>query len=237
MVTGIVRSSTLMREPVVDRANCQLNGHLALDRAIAAIGGLLRSHLRCSDHAARWGGEEFVVALTSTGVGGSPSPRSVIEALELKHATGGKIPVSASLGVAMLEGEESLERLVDRADRAMYTSKGGGRNRVISSSRSRRCGCCSCPGTRATSSSITEYWTMVLPVFKSRSSRMFSYARCAQCRPYLSRAFELRGLVNRLVPLKVMVLSQCGTRCCLEAAADARQARERSLGAWVAMGP
>ncbi len=70
MVTGIVRSSTLMREPVVDRANCQLNGHLALDRAIAAIDGLLRSQLRCSDHAARWGGEEFVVALTSTGAGG-----------------------------------------------------------------------------------------------------------------------------------------------------------------------
>lgn len=229
MVTGIVRSSTLMREPVVDRANCQLNGHLALDRAIAAIGGLLRSHLRCSDHAARWGGEEFVVALTSTGVGGSPSPRSVIEALELKHATGGKIPVSASLGVAMLEGEESLERLVDRADRAMYTSKGGGRNRVISSSRSRRCGCCSCPGTRATSSSITEYWTMVLPVFKSRSSRMFSYARCAQCRPYLSRAFELRGLVNRLVPLKVMGSKrEVNGGCCPNAAPGAASRQQQT---------
>jgi len=110
------------------------HGHLSGDRVIAALGSTLGEQIRRSDHAARWGGEEFGVALLSTSVDGAlvaaERIRAAVEALVLASPAGERIPVTASVGLAMLEGDEPLERLVDRADRAMYASKTGGRNRV-----------------------------------------------------------------------------------------------------------
>jgi diguanylate cyclase (GGDEF)-like protein len=53
-----------------------------------------------------------------------------VERLTVAHE-GTPIPISASLGVAPFRSGESLESLVDRADRAMYRAKVSGRNRVV----------------------------------------------------------------------------------------------------------
>jgi diguanylate cyclase (GGDEF)-like protein len=42
-----------------------------------------------------------------------------------------RVPVTASFGVAQLEPEETVEQVLDRADRAMYGAKNAGRNRVV----------------------------------------------------------------------------------------------------------
>jgi two-component system, cell cycle response regulator len=109
-------------------------GHPVGDRVIAEVGELLRTHLRLSDLAARWGGEEFVVAYTSTDFVGARIAaerlRQTVEGLEIYGDAGDRISVTVSMGLASLHPNEALSSLVDRADRAMYVSKNAGRNRV-----------------------------------------------------------------------------------------------------------
>jgi len=109
-------------------------GHAAGDRVLRALGALLRRHLRVSDLAARWGGEEFVMALTSTDLSGARLAaerlRQSVEEMVVEDDKGERIPVSASIGLAMLHVGETWEKLMTRADHAMYAAKGSGRNRV-----------------------------------------------------------------------------------------------------------
>jgi two-component system cell cycle response regulator len=109
-------------------------GHASGDRVLARLGALLLDHLRKGDIAARWGGEEFVVALTSTDHESAPIAaerlRVAIEELIVTDGNGERIPITASLGVAGWRSSESVDSVVDNADRAMYASKAAGRNRV-----------------------------------------------------------------------------------------------------------
>jgi two-component system, cell cycle response regulator len=109
-------------------------GHAAGDAVLASVAQLLVRTMRSSDVVARWGGEEFVVALPSTPLAGATlvaeRVRAELEAADIRDGNGDRVPVTASFGVAELGGAEQLDSLVDRADRAMYRAKSGGRNRV-----------------------------------------------------------------------------------------------------------
>jgi diguanylate cyclase (GGDEF)-like protein len=111
-----------------------LRGHAGGDRVLTAVGALLQSLLRRSDYAGRWGGEEFVITYTSTDVAGALQAaerlRKAVEDLVVNDEVGERIPVTVSVGLATWHAGESIESLVDRADRAMYASKTAGRNRV-----------------------------------------------------------------------------------------------------------
>jgi two-component system cell cycle response regulator len=108
-------------------------GHSAGDAVLTALGNLLSRQLRTPVVAARWGGEEFVVALPNTDTAGAhvlaERLRAAVAQLPISYE-GRAIAISASIGVAGYERGETLESLVDRADRAMYTAKVSGRNRV-----------------------------------------------------------------------------------------------------------
>jgi two-component system, cell cycle response regulator len=110
-------------------------GHAAGDMVLSAVGTLLNRALRTCDIVARWGGEEFVLVLPSTALEGAEQVaervRELLESANIKDGNGDIIPVTASFGVAMYATGETLEQVVDRADRAMYLAKSGGRNRVI----------------------------------------------------------------------------------------------------------
>ena len=110
------------------------HGHSGGDQVLSALGTLLRNQLRIPDISARWGGEEFVVALTNTdGEGGQLAAerlRRAIEQMLVPHGEA-RIPVTASVGLAALHRTDTLESLVDRADRAMYAAKMMGRNRLV----------------------------------------------------------------------------------------------------------
>jgi two-component system, cell cycle response regulator len=109
------------------------HGHAAGDQVLAAIGGLLRRELRVPDLPARWGGEEFVVALRHTdGEGGrfaAERIRKAVQALKI-HVGDTEISITVSIGVTAFASGDSAETLVERADRAMYRAKTDGRNRV-----------------------------------------------------------------------------------------------------------
>ena len=111
------------------------HGHGAGDSVLVAVAKTLLRESRAYDLVGRWGGEEFIVALP-----GTDEERATIVAERLREAIAGLrvennlgkvMNLSASIGTAQLEpGAESLDQLVDRADRAMYRAKVGGRNRV-----------------------------------------------------------------------------------------------------------
>lgn len=129
-------------------------GHVTGDAVLSALGGLLTATARKTDIAARWGGEEFVVALTSSNLRGAAAfaerLRAAVEALIVKDAEGAPVPITASIGLAEYQPGDTLDALVDRADRAMYQAKSTGRNRVVLAQTSSPLGPGAAPSLRST---------------------------------------------------------------------------------------
>jgi diguanylate cyclase (GGDEF)-like protein len=114
-------------------------GHGVGDQVLQWVGKTLRDSCRVYDVPARYGGEEFCVVLPETRVGSTTVVaeriRSRFAASELTFGESA-VHVTASIGIAGLDsipGAENLlspAALIDRADRALYSAKNRGRNRV-----------------------------------------------------------------------------------------------------------
>jgi diguanylate cyclase len=106
-------------------------GHLAGDQVLAAIGRALRGAIRREDAVARYGGEEFAVLLPLTSleqaVGVAQKIREAV-ARVVVHCNNHQITVTVSGGLAMIEPNERVETLIQRADSALYAAKAAGRN-------------------------------------------------------------------------------------------------------------
>jgi diguanylate cyclase (GGDEF)-like protein len=97
------------------------HGHPAGDRLLRAAAAAWQERLRKTDLLARYGGEEFAVLLPDCGVG---------DAMEIAERLRTALPEgTCSIGVASWDRREEANALVDRADRALYAAKKGGRNR------------------------------------------------------------------------------------------------------------
>ncbi|HEV3129259.1 MAG TPA: GGDEF domain-containing protein, partial [Solirubrobacteraceae bacterium] len=112
-------------------------GHVAGDEVLRTIADALSAQCREVDRAYRYGGEELLLALPETGlddaVAAAERIRAQVERLALRHGDG---RVTVSAGVATVEpgDQERSDRLLERADRALYEAKRAGRNRVASAS-------------------------------------------------------------------------------------------------------
>lgn len=110
-------------------------GHLVGDEALISVSNTLRGAVREVDTVARWGGEEFTVILSRAGereaIEVAEKLRKAVAALEASWSIGQPFGhVSVSIGAAeLLEGEDAAS-LIQRADRAVYSAKREGRNRV-----------------------------------------------------------------------------------------------------------
>jgi len=111
-------------------------GHPVGDEVLKIVGQVLRDSCRVYDVAGRYGGEEFCIVLPETQVGNTTQ---VAERIRNRLATtplsvgSTSIVVTASIGVAGMDSTEgvlSASTLVERADRALYSAKHLGRNRV-----------------------------------------------------------------------------------------------------------
>lgn len=110
-------------------------GHPAGDAVIVAVAKAIRTELRQDvDVAGRYGGEEFMLILPQTNDVGAAKVaerlRAAIEAMEVDIGEGQTLQVTMSFGVTELGPEPSPDRLIKRADDALYESKETGRNRV-----------------------------------------------------------------------------------------------------------
>jgi len=109
-------------------------GHDAGDVVLRGMATVLHRIARKSDFVARWGGEEFIVALVQTADAGgriaAERVRRAINEATFTLPSGNPIKVTASIGLASAASTVQLEDLITRADRALYAAKGRGRNRV-----------------------------------------------------------------------------------------------------------
>jgi diguanylate cyclase (GGDEF)-like protein/PAS domain S-box-containing protein len=130
----LIRSSTPFALALADLDRFkQLNdafGHDAGDRSLRVFAQAVRRVLREEDLVARWGGEEFVIALPATDAAGAAHVCERIREVLAQSHHGGHPPFTASFGVTDSSAATSLQRLVQLADRALYLSKNGGRDQV-----------------------------------------------------------------------------------------------------------
>lgn len=109
-------------------------GHLAGDDALKKIAGSIKGNTRDDDLCFRYGGDEFVVILPNTTKEQASSVgkrmQSKITSKDLLDEELADINISLSLGIAQWEPEMTAEDLMEWADRAMYTSKTTGKNRL-----------------------------------------------------------------------------------------------------------
>lgn len=105
-----------------------IHGHLVGDAVLKEVVARTRLSLRETDIIGRWGGEEFVLLLPSTGldvaVGVAERIRAQIADKDFAHE--GRVTVS--IGVASCRVSDELKDLFDRADAALYRAKNAGRN-------------------------------------------------------------------------------------------------------------
>lgn len=101
-------------------------GHLAGDAVLKQTSAILQNHLRKTDHAGRYGGEEFLIILSHTSfskaLDAAENIRKAIEAHE--------IPITISGGVAAFKKDMDQHRFIEVADQMCYRAKEKGRNRI-----------------------------------------------------------------------------------------------------------
>ncbi len=100
-------------------------GHYAGDQVLKQVAQELQTHLRQSDLLARFGGDEFIVALPETPLEQATTVAEKLRELQIRGAwTDPRLgPVSLSVGLSHLKGDESADQVLQNADSDLYLSK------------------------------------------------------------------------------------------------------------------
>lgn len=132
-------------------------GHQVGDAVIRAIAQRLKEHTGAADPLFRWGGEEFLVLLPGCGIAEAqmrlealrrdlrahPLPLSELTTPSQSQSTpvstvpshrrdGVTLRVTMSIGITLVDPDEPISQLLQRADEALYTAKRDGRDRICS---------------------------------------------------------------------------------------------------------
>ncbi|MEM8985269.1 MAG: PleD family two-component system response regulator [Pseudomonadota bacterium] len=116
-------------------------GHDAGDAVIKEFANAISSTIRGIDLGCRYGGEEFLIAMPDTdfsfaGVVAERLRKDISDMRFVVNSGRDEINVTVSIGIASTENgpeEDTAQKLIKRADEALYEAKNGGRNRVINS--------------------------------------------------------------------------------------------------------
>jgi diguanylate cyclase (GGDEF)-like protein len=109
------------------------HGHEAGDRALRIFAQTLRETLRTGDVACRFGGEEFTIVLPDTDTSGAVELMEQVRVnLALAVGRGDAPRFTASFGIVYSTDADTFDELVAIADRALFSAKHAGRDRVAS---------------------------------------------------------------------------------------------------------
>ncbi|MCW9014889.1 MAG: diguanylate cyclase [Gammaproteobacteria bacterium] len=109
-------------------------GHAAGDKVLKTIARVLHDRIRATDFFARYGGEEFVMLLPGTR---EEETLRLVNDLRAKvescgfHYHGEAVKITVSCGVSCFRKGDSLEKVFERADKALYKAKQNGRNQCV----------------------------------------------------------------------------------------------------------
>ena len=105
-------------------------GHIQGDLTLKEFASILKKDARESDHVGRWGGEEFLIICPETAIEGAATLaeklRKTIDEYPFTHV-GHK---TASFGITTCSDDCTFESMINRADKALYSAKEAGRNKV-----------------------------------------------------------------------------------------------------------
>jgi diguanylate cyclase (GGDEF)-like protein len=108
-------------------------GHPSGDTVLKGFAELARAHLRAVDRVGRWGGEEFLVIFPQTRLNEAHASlerlRKAFNAWRLPEHP--QLQMSFSAGLVQVEPDETVDQMVERADKTMYQAKASGRNRSV----------------------------------------------------------------------------------------------------------
>lgn len=105
-------------------------GHAVGDTVLRELSSLINGSMRADDRLARWGGEEFIVVCSDTTQNDALLVAEKVRSIVENATFADELHVTVSIGVAQIRSNETLDALFDRADKALYAAKDGGRNRV-----------------------------------------------------------------------------------------------------------
>ena len=114
------------------------HGHLIGDQVLRVLATTARKTIRSTDTLCRFGGDEFLILMPESGLDQALATaerlRQKISSEMVVVTAAGQLMLTISLGVVNLAGtgEETVEKLVERADAAMYQAKTAGKNKVCS---------------------------------------------------------------------------------------------------------
>ena len=113
-------------------------GHAAGDLALCAAARVLGGVMRAYDHAARWGGEEFLILLPDCSetdlLAIAERLRARIEALKIDNGQH-QFSFTVSIGAHLPQTMQTPDAMLQQVDRALYAAKAAGRNCVRLSSK------------------------------------------------------------------------------------------------------
>lgn len=111
-------------------------GHDYGDRVLVMVSDAIRSQMRSEDQLCRWGGEEFLLLIHTNGQYAAKTAERVRKAIsELQvpiEDSEDILTVTMTFGVSSYIPGYSMERLIQIADKNLYTGKTNGRNQVVS---------------------------------------------------------------------------------------------------------
>lgn len=107
-------------------------GHAVGDQILISSSQLLKNVARNSDSVIRWGGEEFLIIVADSRLNAAMDFAERIRKTIEQYIDSEVGHITASFGVAELRFEEGTASLLNRADKALYKAKQGGKNCVKS---------------------------------------------------------------------------------------------------------
>ncbi|WP_367155010.1 GGDEF domain-containing protein [Methylomonas sp. HYX-M1] len=112
-------------------------GHTIGDSVIRFAASLMRQYAQSHHHTARYGGEELAIIMPGTSRDDAlaicENIRATLEKSRLKRKNDQQPlgVITVSIGLAELQAGDDSESFIDRADKALYTAKTSGRNKIV----------------------------------------------------------------------------------------------------------